>query len=100
MALALPAVVLVMATVLGAGHVLVARIECVDAARAGARAAARAEQDAQVRADVRHLVPTAAVVVTHVGDVVRVEVSETVRLDGPVRVVPMSCAAVAVAEEP
>ncbi len=42
-AVALPAVVLVLALLLGAARVALAQVGCVDAARAGARAAARGE---------------------------------------------------------
>ena len=42
-ALALPAVVLVLATVVGVGRVVTAQIQCVDGARAAARLAARGE---------------------------------------------------------
>ena len=43
LALALPAVVLVLAVVFAAARVVTAQVECVDAARAGARVAARGE---------------------------------------------------------
>jgi Flp pilus assembly protein TadG len=99
-ALALPAVVLVLATLLGVGQALLARISCVDAARAGARAAARAEPDAQVRLKARRLVPAAAVAVSRVGGVVRVEVTAATRVVPSIAAVQLRCVAVAAAEEP
>ncbi|MGL5859605.1 MAG: Rv3654c family TadE-like protein [Angustibacter sp.] len=49
LATALPAVTLALGTVLGVGHLVAAKVGCVDAARAGARAAARGESDPVVR---------------------------------------------------
>ncbi len=49
-ALALPAVVLVLATVVGVGRVVTAQIQCVDGARAAARSAARGEPAGRVLA--------------------------------------------------
>jgi hypothetical protein len=100
LALALPAVVLVLVALLDVGQALVARIECVDAVRAGARAAARAEPDTQVQAVVRRLLPLTVAVVLHDGDTVRVEAAGVVRLHGPVGAITMRCAATAVAEAP
>lgn len=98
-ALALPAVVLVLATLLGVGQALLARISCIDAARAGARAASRSEPDAQVRLKARQLVPAAAVAVFRGGGVVRVEVTAATRLVPSFAAVQLRCVAVAAAEE-
>jgi Flp pilus assembly protein TadG len=98
--LALPAVVLVLATLLGVGQALLARISCIDAARAGARAAARAEPDAQVRLTVRRLVPAAAAAVSRGGGVVRVEVTAAAPVVRSAPAVHLRCVAVAAAEEP
>ncbi|GAB7191614.1 hypothetical protein NUM3379_23220 [Kineococcus sp. NUM-3379] len=60
LAVALPAVVLVLAVVLGAGRVAVAQLQCTDAARAGARVAARGEAAGVVRAAAGALAPAGA----------------------------------------
>ena len=62
LAVAMPAVVLLLAVVLSAADVVVAQVDCVDAARAGARAAARGETPAVVRASALALAPTGATV--------------------------------------
>ncbi|WP_337062410.1 TadE family type IV pilus minor pilin [Kineococcus sp. G2] len=85
LAVALPAVVLVLALVLGAARVVLAQVACVDAARAGARAAARGEDAGVVRATAAAAAPArAAVAVLAGGDgTVAVEVRSVQRLAGP-----------------
>ena len=56
-AVALPALMLVLAAVLGAEQVAVAQVRCVDAARAGARSAARGDPADQARAVAARLAP-------------------------------------------
>ncbi|WP_205709729.1 TadE family type IV pilus minor pilin, partial [Kineococcus siccus] len=76
LAVAMPAVVLLLAVVLAAADVVVAQVDCVDAARAGARAAARGETPALVRASALRVAPAGAVVaVRSGGSTVVVEVS-------------------------
>ncbi|NIZ91589.1 TadE family type IV pilus minor pilin [Kineococcus rubinsiae] len=67
LAVAMPAVVLLLAVVLGAADVVVAQVDCVDAARAGARAAARGETAAVVRASAQSLAPAGASVAVRGG---------------------------------
>jgi secretion/DNA translocation related TadE-like protein len=50
LAVAMPAVVLALGMVIAVGQAVVAKIGCVDAARAGARAASRGDDDGSVRA--------------------------------------------------
>jgi secretion/DNA translocation related TadE-like protein len=50
LAVVMPAVVLALGMVVGVGQAVVAKVGCVDAARAGARAASRGDDDASVRA--------------------------------------------------
>lgn len=79
-AVVLPAVVVVLAAVLWAVAVVGARLECVDAARTGARAASRGESLERVRGDVLAAAPPGSrVVVTRGAEITRVEVSVTVR---------------------
>lgn len=100
-ALALPAVVLVLAALLGTGQVILARLVCVDATRAGARAAARAEPDARVRAVVAGLLPPRTPVeIRRSEGMIRVEVVTFVQVPLPVPAIPVRCAAIAVAEVP
>lgn len=79
-AVALPALLLVLATALWAVTIVGAQLRCVDAARAGARAAARGEATEEVRAVVLRLAPEGAAVSVRPGaDTTRVEVIVTVR---------------------
>ncbi|MFF0310894.1 TadE family type IV pilus minor pilin [Streptosporangium sp. NPDC004379] len=79
-AVVLPAVVVVLAAALWAVATVGAQLQCVDAARAGARAAARGEPVERVRADVLALAPMGAVVRVDVtAETVRVEVAAHVR---------------------
>jgi hypothetical protein len=80
MAVGLPALVVVLGAALWAISVVGAQLECVDAARAGARAAARGEVGDAVRAAVTRAAPAGAVVVIARGvDLIRVEVRVVVR---------------------
>ncbi|MFJ2028330.1 TadE family type IV pilus minor pilin [Streptosporangium sp. NPDC087985] len=79
-AVVLPAVVVMLAAALWAVAAVGAQLECVDAARAGARAASRGESLEQVRGGVLSAAPAGAhVVVTRSAEVTRVEVSANVR---------------------
>lgn len=60
LALAMPAIVLMLALVTGIGRVVVAQVQCVDAARAGARAAARNEPPSVVVATATAVAPRGA----------------------------------------
>jgi hypothetical protein len=77
-----PTLVLFTATLLWGVMAAAAQIQCVDAARAGARAAARSEPAAAVRTAALSAAPRGAEVsLTREGDVVRVRV--TARSLGP-----------------
>ncbi|WP_433249664.1 TadE family type IV pilus minor pilin [Streptosporangium sp. CA-135522] len=79
-AMVLPGVVVVLAAALWAVSAVGAQLECVDAARAGARAASRGEPLQQVRDGVLAAAPAGAhVVVTRSAEMTRVEVSASVR---------------------
>lgn len=79
-AVALPALMLVLAAALWTLAAVGARIECIDAARAGARAAARGEAPAAVRSASRQAAPRRAqVAVERSGGTVRVTVRARVR---------------------
>jgi TadE-like protein len=79
-AVALPALVLVVAIALWGVSVAAAHVACVDAARAGARAAARGEPPPAVRAAVLRGAPSGARVATRRdGDVTEVDVSVVLR---------------------
>ena len=83
LAVALPVLVLVVATAMTAVSVLLAQLRCVDAAREGARAAARGEPTALVRSVAVRVAPDgAAVAVTTDGDQVSVRVSARVGVVG------------------
>lgn len=83
-ALSLPAVVMALVLVLAVGRVAGAQVQCVDAARAGAREAARGEAGAELVEEARRLAPPgASVVVTRGGGSVAVEVSAAVRFPLP-----------------
>ncbi|MER7208075.1 TadE family type IV pilus minor pilin [Streptosporangium sp. NPDC000239] len=78
-AVALPALVIVLAVALWAVTTVGARLECVDAARAGARAASRGEPLERVRSVVLAAAPAGArVTVTRGAETTRVEVSVNV----------------------
>jgi len=80
-ALALPAVGLVTAVLIGVGHVAVAQIRCVDAARAAARLVARGEPVGRVVARAAGVAPTgAAIAVGTAGGEVVVTVRSQVAL--------------------
>ncbi|WP_406319298.1 pilus assembly protein [Streptosporangium sp. NBC_01639] len=79
-AVVLPALVVVLAAALWAVAAIGAQLECVDAARAGARAASRGESLEQVRGGARSAAPAGAhVVVSRGAETTRVEVSARVR---------------------
>ncbi|NAS22521.1 hypothetical protein GT755_12595 [Herbidospora sp. NEAU-GS84] len=67
MAAALPALVVVLGAALWAVSVVGARLECVDAARAGARAAARGDEVSAVREGAMAVAPAGATVEVTVG---------------------------------
>jgi Flp pilus assembly protein TadG len=109
LAVALPAVMVVLAAVLSVGQAVLAQVGCVDAARAGARAAARGDGLDQVRGaalaavagdgDPGPVVGAVVEVVPH-GDTVTVAVSRSVRLLALGPAVPVSARAVANREQP
>ncbi|MDQ6714499.1 MAG: hypothetical protein M3Z83_00090 [Actinomycetota bacterium] len=83
LAVALPAVVLVLGLVLGGVAAGVDQIRCVDAARLGARALARGDAAEAVRSVAsRAAPPGAAIILDNAGAVVRVRVSVVRRLPG------------------
>jgi Flp pilus assembly protein TadG len=99
-ALALPAVVLVLAALLGCGQALVAQVNCVDAARAGARAAARSETDERVRARAGALARRSTVEVSRGPGLVKVVVTASVPLAPSLPPASVRCEAVAPLEQP
>jgi hypothetical protein len=83
LALALPVVVLALSVLIGVGRVVAAELQCIDAARAGARWAARGESGGAIAEVARQFGPQGAqVVVSGGGRTVEVVVSATVRLPG------------------
>lgn len=97
LAVALPAVVLLIAIVLVLATSAGAQLRCADAARAGARAAALGESTVAVTATATRLAgPGARVVLSHDGDWVTVTVSRPVA-SGPLEGAPLRAAASAVA---
>lgn len=81
LALALPSVALLLGVVLAAGGVAIGQLQCVDAARAGARAAARGESIDTVVATGHQVGPSGSQVdVREHGEHVSVEVSARVDL--------------------
>jgi hypothetical protein len=83
-AVLLPALVLLLATVLAAGSAGVAKLRCIDAARSAARLAARHESPAAVLAVARTAGPDRAQVrLWTTGDLVRVQVTARVALALP-----------------
>ena len=109
-ALALPAVMIVLALILGTGQALVAQLRCVDAARAAARLAARGESAERSVAEAQRLAPSASRInVAAVGDAALgggavgdgVTVRVTARLRLPLGIdVPLEAVAVADREQP
>ncbi|MEV6103091.1 TadE family type IV pilus minor pilin [Streptomyces sp. NPDC051940] len=98
-AVAIPALVLVAMGLLWGLMAACAQIQCVDAARAGARAAARGEPQATAVAAARSAAPRrAAVAVTREGDLVRVRVTASAPGPGPLGLT-LRGEAVALAEE-
>jgi Flp pilus assembly protein TadG len=110
LAVAMPAVVVVLAAVLSVGQAVLAKVTCVDAARAGARAAARSGGPDQVRQQALAVVQgdragEAAVTVSAAGatgaaDLVVVTVSRSLRLAALGPTVRVSASAVAQREQP
>jgi hypothetical protein len=101
LALALPAVVLVLSALLGTGQVIGAQLRCVDAARAGARLAARGEPPGVVVDAGRRLAPNGShVQLSAGGAMVTVAVSARVRLAFGAVDVPVRATASAVREQP
>jgi Flp pilus assembly protein TadG len=111
----MPAVMVVLAAVLSVGQAVLAKVTCVDAARAGARAAARGAGLDQVREQALAVVPRGrqgetggepAVSISDAGapgtaaDLVAVTVSRSVRLVGLGPTVRVSARAVAQREQP
>lgn len=83
-AVGLPTVVLTLLVVLSASVVGEAQLQCVDAARAGARQAARSETDGRAVAVARSAAPAGAeVTLTRSADTVLVGVRATVRVPFP-----------------
>jgi len=79
LAVALPALVLLLATMLGVFDLAVAQIRCVDSARAAARSAARGDSQDQVRAmGARAGPPGAVVAVSTTNGMVHVRVTAPV----------------------
>src|SRR5262245_31242422 len=79
-AVALPALMLVVDAALWGVSAASAQVACFDAARAGARAASRGEPMAAVRAMIRHAAPpTSYITVRRDRDLSRVEVTAEVR---------------------
>lgn len=79
-AVALPALVFVLVAALWMVTAVRARLECVDAARAGARAASRGEAPSAVRSAASEAAPgSAQVQVTREGGLVTVDVHTSVR---------------------
>ncbi|GAA0374930.1 hypothetical protein Acor_43080 [Acrocarpospora corrugata] len=97
--MALPALVVVLGGALWAVAVACAQLECVDAARAGARAAARGESADTVRGIVLRSAPDGAQVRVRVdGELAKVEVSATVRPVTGLIVPPVTVSATASSE--
>jgi hypothetical protein len=82
-AVVIPALVLLMAGLLWGLMAAVLRIQCVDAARAGARAAARGEPVPKVEGAVRSAAPGAHTQVAREGELVRVVVRARTAGPGP-----------------
>jgi Flp pilus assembly protein TadG len=83
-ALGLPAAVLALLLVLSAAAVAQAQLQCVDAARAGARQAARSETDGRAVAVARSAAPPGAeIALSRAAGTVGVVVRATVRVPFP-----------------
>jgi hypothetical protein len=83
LAVALPSVVVVLALVLTVGRVASVQVQCIDAARVGARQAARGESDGTAVDAARRFGPSGArVALSRNGSGVEVEVSAAVRMPG------------------
>nr|WP_228386140.1 TadE family type IV pilus minor pilin [Streptomyces katsurahamanus] len=96
-AVAVPALVVFTMTLVWALMAASAQIQCVDAARAGARAAARSEPRSVVVAAARSVAPTGAgVALRRTGDLWRVRVSADIPGPGALS---LSADAVALAED-
>jgi hypothetical protein len=96
--MALPVLLVVLATALWAVAAVGAQVRCTDAAAGAARAAARGEPAAEVAALARRLAPEgAAVEVREVGDEVHVHVGARVRPPGVVGLPPLPVSGRAVA---
>lgn len=94
-ALAMPAVGLVAAALVGVGQVSVAQLRCIDAARAGVRLAARGEPATRVVARAASVAPVGAVVAVR-GAGGEVVVTVRSRVDLPLGVgIPIGSRAVA-----
>jgi hypothetical protein len=84
-AVVLPALVVVLALLVGGVHTMGAQLACQDAARVAARAAARGEPPAEVARLARSVAPQGArVSVAGGAGLIRVGVTATVRFPGPV----------------
>ncbi|MGK5637836.1 TadE family type IV pilus minor pilin [Streptomyces sp. URMC 126] len=98
-AMVLPALVLVGTALIWGLTAAAAQLQCVDAARAGARAAARSDPGPSVVAAARSAAPTGArIELTREGDLVRVRVEARAAGPGPLAV-RLGGEAVALAEE-
>ncbi len=83
LAVATPAVVIVLTVALLTFRLAVDELRCIDAARAGARAAARGDPDSEVTSTVRRMAPAASQVRIAVGsDTVSVWVAAPGRFSG------------------
>lgn len=101
LAVALPALVMVLVTALGGLALAIDQLRCVDAARAGARAAARGDPPAAVRDVVRRIAPAGAgidVSASVPGGLVTVRVSSPRRALGVLVPAPLQPDASAVAQ--
>ncbi len=95
----IPTLVLLVAMLLWGLMAACAQIQCVDAARAGARAAARSEAEGSTLAAVRAIAPQGArVAFEREGDLVRVRVAAAAPAMGPLNMT-LRGEAVALAEE-
>lgn len=102
LALALPAVLVLLCVVVATGQVVMAQVRCVDAARAAARLAARGEPSAAILATAHEAAPARARVgLYRSGSLIRVDVRAVVRLPLPgMPGIPVQARAVAEVEQP
>jgi Flp pilus assembly protein TadG len=85
-AVVLPALAVLLVLCMWAVGAAGQQLECVDAARTGARAMARRESPASVRAAVRHASPAgSSISIRVVGDLATVQVRVVAHLPGPWR---------------